>query len=61
MMQVPASFNATLLPLSVQTLVLSELNVTEFPERPPTAVTEYVLPTTAGSGGADVNVIACTS
>ena len=61
MMQVPASFNATLLPLSVQTLVLNELNVSGFPESPPAALTEYVLPTTPGSGGAEVNVIAWTS
>ena len=42
-MQVPAWVNVAVLPLTVQTPVLSEVNVTGFPEPPPVAPTKVQL------------------
>ena len=45
MMQAPAVTPVTVLPLTVQTLGVAEVNATGFPDEPPVADTTPVLPT----------------
>jgi hypothetical protein len=55
---VPACWNETVEPVTVQIPVVAELKVTGLPEPPPVAVTVYVAPlTTAFDGAVEVNVI----
>src|SRR6266851_3767857 len=57
MVQVPTRTKLTVLPATLQTAGLEEEKATGLPEAPPVAVTVYVPPYTALSGGVDVNEI----
>ena len=56
--QLPEPTKLTVLPDTVQTLVVKELNVTAFPDAPPVADTVYV-PPYVGLVGVDVNTMVC--